>query len=111
MPRGLLEAIAAGTVCILAGYNLRGAVVAAVISLISLAAYRYKKRPMDERRVTYDAILRLVRERGTIANNDVERLLGVSDATAGRYLQKLETEGKLEQIGITGNAVHYKTKQ
>lgn len=42
-----------------------------------------------------------------ITNNDIEKLLGVSDATATRYLDELEKEGKILQIGATGRAVHY----
>jgi len=42
-----------------------------------------------------------------ITNNDVEKLLGVSDATATRYLDELEKEGKLKQVGKTGQGVFY----
>jgi len=44
---------------------------------------------------------------GRITNNDVEKLLGVSDATATRYLDKLEKEGKIWQEGKTGRFVYY----
>jgi Fic family protein len=40
-------------------------------------------------------------------NNDIEKLLGVSDATATRYLDELEKEGLIKQVGKTGNAVYY----
>jgi len=40
-------------------------------------------------------------------NNDIEELLGVSDATATRYLDELEKEGLIKQVGKTGNAVYY----
>lgn len=45
-----------------------------------------------------------------ITNNDVERLLGVSDATATRYLEELEKEGKVRQVGETGKGVYYVLK-
>ena len=45
-----------------------------------------------------------------ITNNDVEKLIGVSDATAERYLNELEQEGKIKQIGLTGQSVHYELK-
>ncbi len=45
-----------------------------------------------------------------ITNNDVEKLLNVSDATATNYLQELEDEGKIEQIGKTGRSVFYRLK-
>jgi len=44
---------------------------------------------------------------GSISNDDVQKLLGVSDATATRYLDELEKEGKLRQIGDVGVAVRY----
>lgn len=46
-------------------------------------------------------------EDGKIQNEDVVKMLGVSDATAERYLDEIEKEGKIEQKGKTGNAVYY----
>ncbi len=42
-----------------------------------------------------------------IANDDVEKLLEVSDATAERYLNELEKEGLIKQVGKTGHSVYY----
>lgn len=42
-----------------------------------------------------------------ITNEDVERILGVSDSTATRYLDELEKEGVLRQVGRTGRHVFY----
>lgn len=42
-----------------------------------------------------------------VTNNDVEKLLGVSDATATRYLDELEKEGRVRQVGKTGRHVYY----
>lgn len=42
-----------------------------------------------------------------ITNNDVEKLLGVADSTATRYLDELEKEGKIKQVGKTGKGVYY----
>ena len=52
-------------------------------------------------------ILKFLRESGKVTNNDVEKLIKVSDSTATRYLDDLEKDGKVEQIGETGNAVYY----
>ena len=46
-------------------------------------------------------------EKAKITNNDVEKLLGVSDATATRYLDALEKEGKIRQVGKRGRFVYY----
>ena len=41
-----------------------------------------------------------------IRNNDVQELLGVSDATATRYLDELQADGKINQVG-EGSASYY----
>ena len=43
-------------------------------------------------------------------NDDVEKALEVSDATATRYLDKLEKEGKIVQVGREGRFVKYLLK-
>jgi len=52
-------------------------------------------------------ILVFVQEHGKIQNNDVEKVVGVSNATAERYLDELEKEGKLTQHGTIGQSVYY----
>ena len=44
---------------------------------------------------------------GRVANNDVEKALGVSDATATRYLDELEKQGLIRQVGKEGKYVYY----
>jgi len=48
-----------------------------------------------------------LRRVGEITNDEVEKLLHVSDATATRYLSALEKEGKIKQLGKTGTGVVY----
>jgi len=56
-----------------------------------------------------EAIVQYMREHGKIANNDAERLLKVSDATATNYMEELEQEGIVEQMG-QGRSVYYQLK-
>ena len=42
-----------------------------------------------------------------VTNDEVEKLLHVSDSTATRYLQALEKENKIKQTGSTGTGVFY----
>ena len=42
-----------------------------------------------------------------ITNDDVQTLLDVSDATAERYLQELESRGLIKQFGEVGKEVYY----
>jgi hypothetical protein len=52
-------------------------------------------------------IMGLFLNKKSITNDDVEKLLHVSDATATRYLSQLEKDGKITQTGKTGHAVTY----
>ena len=54
-----------------------------------------------------EGILEFLQNNKKVTNNDVEKLLGVSDATATRYLNELEKEGKVRQVGTTGKYVYY----
>jgi len=55
-------------------------------------------------------IMEFVQEHGKIQNNDVEKLSEVSNATAERYLNDLEKDGKLIQHGDIGQGVFYSAK-
>ena len=55
-----------------------------------------------------EKILEFLNAKGKVTNDEVEKLLHVSDATATRYLSALEKEGKIKQVGKTGKAVVYK---
>lgn len=54
-----------------------------------------------------EKILSLFAKRTSITNDDVEKLLHISDATATRYLTILKKENKIKQIGKTGKSVSY----
>jgi Fic family protein len=61
-----------------------------------------------EKRKNLEAILGLM-ESGNqpLTNDHVEQMLSISNSTAERYLQELETEGKIRQVGNTGRNVYY----
>ena len=52
-------------------------------------------------------ILEFANANDKITNNDIEKLLGVSDKTVQRYFNELEGEGKIKQTGETGRGVFY----
>lgn len=56
-----------------------------------------------------DKILEFIKQNKQAGNNDIEKLLKVSDATATRYLDELEKQGKIEQIGA-GRSIQYRLK-
>jgi len=59
------------------------------------------------KRKKLDRIMSLFLKQSKITNDEVEKFLHVSDATASRYLSQLEKEGKIKQHGKTGAGVSY----
>lgn len=67
----------------------------------SLAAIQQRKRRKIER------IMKMFEKKQKITSADVQRVLIVSHNTAGRYLDVLEKEGRIRQVGMKGSSVHY----
>jgi predicted HTH transcriptional regulator len=65
---------------------------------------------VKRKRENKQKILDFLQQNKRVANNDIEKMLGVSDATATRYLNELEKEQKIRQIGTTGKYVYYVLK-
>ena len=61
----------------------------------------------SRKRNKLDKIMNLFAKQTNITNDEVEKYLHVSDATATRYLSILEREGKIKQNGKTGKGVLY----
>ncbi len=59
------------------------------------------------KRKKLDKIMTLFEKKREVVNDDVEKLLHVSDATATRYLSQLEKDGRIKQHGTTGRGVSY----
>lgn len=57
-----------------------------------------------------EKVLALLVEKGQLSNADIREALGVSERTAVRYMDALEREGKVEQVGNTGRGVLYRPK-
>jgi len=86
-------------------------IIAFIISIFTkLESRNLIDEKEDTKRENLGKLRDFIKSREQIANNEVEVLLGVSDATATRYLEELEKEGLLEQVGNTGQSVYYKRK-
>ena len=77
------------------------------------AKHKRKKSVYDKKRAELKEnnkkkIMTLFREKREISNNDIEKLLDISDAMATKYLDELEREEKIRQEGRTGRGVVYK---
>jgi hypothetical protein len=59
------------------------------------------------KRKKLDRVMTLFLKKSKITNDEVREFLHVSDATAERYLNTLEKENKIKQIGKTGKGVSY----
>ncbi len=59
------------------------------------------------KRKKLDRVMSLFLQHSKITNDEVEKFLHVSDATATRYLSILEKENKIKQVGKTGKGVSY----
>ena len=75
----------------------------AKLSLLAKAreAIQFRKRKKLEK------IMGMFLKQASITNDEVEKLLHISDATSTRYLEQLEKEGKIKQEGRTGKSVSY----
>ena len=93
---------------------LFGIVLGLAIAIVIYKLFGKKKLPKSILRQQRNKgsrkgeILLMFNNKKEITNNDVEWALGVADSTATRYLQELEDEGKIIQIGERGKYVHYK---
>jgi len=61
----------------------------------------------DRKRKKRDKIMEAFTKKNQITNDEVEKLLHVSDATATRYLSALKKEGKIIQVGKQGKGILY----
>lgn len=84
----------------------------AILIIVYLLATRNKPRTWQskKKRENKEKLLTFFQTHESVTNNDIEKLLDVSDATATRYLSDLEQDGKIEQIGKTGRGVEYRLK-
>ncbi|MFA5877378.1 MAG: DeoR family transcriptional regulator [Candidatus Paceibacterota bacterium] len=82
--------------------------ISSVASFARTLAIKARAVIQSRKRKKLEKIMEVVNAKGKITNDQVEKLLHVSDATATRYLTQLEKEGKVQQVGKTGKSVQYK---
>lgn len=66
-----------------------------------------KKSRSEVKKDNKQKVLDLLKTKKKITNGQVEKLLGVSDSTATRYLDELEKKEEVRQVGKTGKHTHY----
>jgi hypothetical protein len=118
--QGVVAIIAAGFVMVSAMFNPWVSMIISVVALVGLGIWQMASgksgsRPaLDligkesaEKEERKNKILKFFETNSKADNNDVQKLLGVSDATAERYLDELEDAGVLKQEGSVGQSVYY----
>ncbi len=68
---------------------------------------RARARIQEKKRKKFEKIMEKLNQDGKVTNNEVEKLLRVSDSTATRYLLYLAKECRIKRIGSRGRAVFY----
>ena len=80
------------------------------VKIIGEGLSQYQKELQGIKENRKSQILELFRTKGELTNNDVEKFLGVSDATVTRYLDELEKEKIIEAFGGSRKATKYRLK-
>lgn len=60
-----------------------------------------------EKRENIAKIENYIKDKDRFTNDDLQGLLKVSDTTIGRYLEELEHDKVIQQVGKTGQSVYY----
>jgi len=55
-------------------------------------------------------VIALLQEKGESSNSDLREALGLTERTVTRYMEELERQGRVEQVGDTGRNVTYRLK-
>jgi len=71
----------------------------------------FNRRMQEIKETRKQGILKELEKRSKIKTNEVADLFEVSRATAFRYVEELEKQGKIEQIGAFGRNVEYRIKK
>lgn len=69
---------------------------------------RKRHEQKEQKKAAKKKIIKKFESKKKLSNKDVQKLLGVSEATVTRYMEELQKERKIEQIGKTGRSVYYR---
>lgn len=71
----------------------------------------FNKKLAEIKKERKEKIVAELSSKGEIQTNDAADSLDISKITAFRYLEELQQEGVIEQVGASGRAVKYKIKE
>ena len=64
----------------------------------------------SQKEVRKQRVLAMLQKKNGLSNADIRKALGVSSRSVVNYMDELEKEGKVEQIGKVGQSVTYRPK-
>ena len=65
------------------------------------------KERLEQKEENRKKVLDYIQKKEKVTNDDIEKMLDVSHSTAFRYLEELEKEGTIKQVGESGSGVYY----
>ena len=71
----------------------------------------YNQRLQERKKKIKNQIFEMFEENEKITNSDIVKKLDISKTSTVRYLDELEKEGKVQQVGKAGRNVYYKKLQ
>jgi predicted HTH transcriptional regulator len=82
-----------------------------VVAYLSVALKQAHVEDVEiKRQINSERIMSLFASDKELTNTEIRKALGVSSRTAVRYMDELEREGKVVQVGKIGNHVTYQRK-
>lgn len=76
-------------------------------NIVQKLLVKARAKIQERKQKKLDRIMALFEAKSQVANKDIQKLLRISSATAVRYLDILESEDRIKQVGNTGKSVFY----
>ncbi|MCK5029212.1 MAG: hypothetical protein KAR57_06230 [Bacteroidales bacterium] len=76
-------------------------------NIVQKLLVKARAKIQERKRKKLDRVMALFEALPQITNKDIQKLLRISSATAVRYLDILEAENRIKQVGNTGKSVFY----
>lgn len=67
-------------------------------------------KQIQEKEKRKQEILKILEQKEKLSNKEIRKQLKISDRTVVKYMDELEKEGKVKQVGKTGKSAYYAMK-
>ncbi len=76
-------------------------------NIVQKLLIKARAKIQERKRKKLDKIMALLEAKPQVMNKDIQKLLRISSATTVRYMNILERENRVKQVGNTGKSVFY----